>query len=273
MAMISLGPVRLHYEEQGRGEAVVLVNGIMMTVRSWAAQIPALAERYRCIAYDLRGQWLSDKPDQDYSFDDHAADLLGLLDRLDLGRVHLVGVSYGGAVAMRFAGEHSHRLRSLSLLNTVEAGDDRHRRLFQSWLELLGEDPSELLAATEAQNYSPEYIAANRGLLDRIDGWFRSQPRDYYRAIGHLIPAIRDVNLGHWLGSIECPTLVLAAARDALVGAEPSRRIAEAIPGARLVTLDTGHAAPLEAPSAVNAVLRPFIDEHSEAPHGQAEET
>jgi len=115
---VRLRDVTLHYVAVGRGEPVVMVHGGLEDYRGWSAQLAALAARYRAVAYSRRYNFpnrneISSTPS--YSAQVDADDLAMLIEKLHLGRVHLVGHSYGGLVALLFAMEHPALLRSLTL--------------------------------------------------------------------------------------------------------------------------------------------------------------
>ena len=82
------------------------------------AQVAALEERYQVVRYNIRGHGYSPVPDGPYSIDDSANDLVALLDRLGIGRTHLVGLSLGGMTAMRVAARKPERVDRLVLLCT-----------------------------------------------------------------------------------------------------------------------------------------------------------
>lgn len=267
--LLQLPEVGLHWEQAGEGEPVIFINGIMMTARSWQPQTQTLSRRWRCIHYDLRGQLLSGKPPGPYGFEQHASDLLSLLDSLELPSAHLVGISYGGAVAQRFAARHPRRVRSLSLITTTAEATAAHRQRFQAWLDVLEAQPRELFAFTLRENYSTEFIRGHRAELEHVDAWYRGRGDDYYQGLRSLVPSIRDVNLRPALASIECPVLVVAARHDALVGREASYRLAAAIPGARLKEIAGGHAISIEQPAALNAVLAEFLQRQEATVYGE----
>ena len=115
----NLGPITLAYIEQGQGVPVIFVHGSGATdLRTWGAQIEPFAERYRAIAYSQRyhypNLWIGDGSEIN-SLPTHAADLAAFIDTLQVGRVHLVSLSFGADIALRFAVDFPHRLRTLTL--------------------------------------------------------------------------------------------------------------------------------------------------------------
>src|SRR5262245_61547784 len=94
---------RIHYEVYGDGpQAMVFIPPwSIVHSRVYKAQIPYLSERFRCIAYDARGNGLSDRPDtvEAYSLDNHLADALAIMDATRAGEAILVGLSLGGLIA------------------------------------------------------------------------------------------------------------------------------------------------------------------------------
>jgi haloacetate dehalogenase len=111
--------IRQHYLEAGSGPPVVLLHGFPETSFAWRFQIPALAERFRVIAPDLRGYGETDKPASGYDKRTMANDVIALMDELDIGRVALVGHDRGARVATRFAKDHPHRLDRLVVMDNV----------------------------------------------------------------------------------------------------------------------------------------------------------
>ncbi len=115
---------RLFYTLTGRGEAVVLVHGSWGDHHNWDAVVPALSAGYAVVAYDRRGHSASTAAVEP-TVHDHVADLAAIIDAVGLGPVHLVGNSYGAAIALRTAASHPSRLRSLTaheppLMRTVD---------------------------------------------------------------------------------------------------------------------------------------------------------
>jgi pimeloyl-ACP methyl ester carboxylesterase/creatinine amidohydrolase/Fe(II)-dependent formamide hydrolase-like protein len=103
---------RLFYEVKGTGPDVVLIHGGQLDCRMWDDQFAAFSRDFRVIRYDVRGYGGSYQPDRLYS---DADDLAGLLDYLGVEKVHIVGLSLGGRIAIDLAVTHPARVASLTL--------------------------------------------------------------------------------------------------------------------------------------------------------------
>ncbi|HEX2174097.1 MAG TPA: alpha/beta fold hydrolase [Dehalococcoidia bacterium] len=119
-----LPEVMLHYVTAGEGDPIVLLHGWPQTWYEWRRVIPALADRYRVIAPDLRGLGDSSRPAGGYDKRTIAADLWSLLrDHMGLDRYFLVGHDWGGPVAYALAAAHPESVRRLAILDVVIPGD------------------------------------------------------------------------------------------------------------------------------------------------------
>ncbi|RQS12159.1 alpha/beta fold hydrolase [Burkholderia sp. Bp8998] len=99
--------VSLYYKDWGTGRPVVFIHGWPLNADMWDVQMHHLASQgFRCIAYDRRGFGRSSQPWQGYDYDTLADDLAGLLDKLDLREVTLVGFSMGGGEVARYIARH-----------------------------------------------------------------------------------------------------------------------------------------------------------------------
>lgn len=85
----------LHYQQYGQGEPLVLLHGLGSSSLDWELQVPLLSQHYRVILLDSRGHGRSDKPVDGYQIATFSEDLLALLEHLQTGPVHLVGLSMG----------------------------------------------------------------------------------------------------------------------------------------------------------------------------------
>lgn len=104
MPRVTINDNKLHYQQMGSGPDIVLIHGLFSNIAFWWSHIaPLLAQSHRVTALDLRGHGLSGMTERGYRAVDLAEDVVALLEHLDLSEVHLVGHSYGGAIALATA--------------------------------------------------------------------------------------------------------------------------------------------------------------------------
>ena len=112
----------LHYESEGKGEALVLIPGFASGLSIWTKQTPALSRHFRVISFDPRGVDESDKPEGPQSISLLADDVALLLLALHVPSAHILGVSFGGFVAQEFALKYPLMTRKLVLCCTSFGG-------------------------------------------------------------------------------------------------------------------------------------------------------
>lgn len=109
------------YALEGRAGALVVMlsNSLLTDFRMWDAQMPALSADYQVLRYDTRGHGGSEAAPPPYSMEMLVQDVVALLDRLRIPRVHFVGLSMGGMIGQRLAALHATRLNSITLCDTA----------------------------------------------------------------------------------------------------------------------------------------------------------
>jgi pimeloyl-ACP methyl ester carboxylesterase len=137
---IDVNGTAFNYVEQGQGVPVVLVHGSLGDYRTWTGEMGDFAARYHVIAYSLRNHYPDTWTGGPYSSQGHIADLVALLQALNLGPVHLVGHSYGGTMAAVVARDHPELVRSLVLaepgLNSLVANVDEAKPLLTEFFKV-----------------------------------------------------------------------------------------------------------------------------------------
>ncbi|WP_206076292.1 alpha/beta fold hydrolase [Marinitoga lauensis] len=123
----------IYYEIHGEGYPLVLMNGIMMNTASWKEHINILKKYFKVIVYDMRDQGRSIKMKKNYNIDIHADDLYKFLNYLNLDKVNLLGLSYGGQVAEIFAIKYPEKINKLILSNTTYKVDKFLVSIGKSW--------------------------------------------------------------------------------------------------------------------------------------------
>jgi 3-oxoadipate enol-lactonase len=251
---------RIYWESLGKGEPVAFLNGILMTVDSWKLQTLEIGRHFRCVMHDFRGQLRSSKPDSAWTLEDHARDLKALLDDLGIDTCHVVGTSYGGEVGMLFAATWPERVRSLSVIASVsELGPDTDR-IARDWRRAALEAPMSLYQTMLPTTFSPEFVAANPGLIEQGEARLKACDQAFFKAFAGLVDAFCALEITPILDRIRCPALVIAGEKDLLKPPRYSQIIADGIEGSELlVAPGAGHAVVLEQPEFINRKLVDFI--------------
>jgi pimeloyl-ACP methyl ester carboxylesterase len=108
----------IHYEQVGSGRDLVFIHGLLGNMTFWSCSLlPELMKDFRVCLYDLRGHGLSEAQNSGYTSSNMAEDLRGLLQYLGIGQAHLVGYSFGGAVALHCAARYPEEIPSLTLVD------------------------------------------------------------------------------------------------------------------------------------------------------------
>jgi len=257
---------QLYYEEHGAGpETIVFAHGLFWSGEMFAAQVAALQDRYRCVTFDFRGQGQSEMTRDGYDMETLAEDAAALIRQLGLAPCHFAGLSMGGFIGMRLALRQPELLRSLILLET--SADPEPAENLPSYRKLLTvaqviglhpvagrvmptmfgqtfmRDPARAQQRAEWQarlagNRRPGILNATRGVLDRV-------------------------GVADQLDQIRTPTLIIVGDEDVATKPDRAQRMAERIPGARLVTIPhAGHTSTVEEPAAVTAAIEAFLAGH-----------
>jgi 3-oxoadipate enol-lactonase len=257
---------RLYYEFLGPadGQTVALLNGIAMSVGHWKAIADLMAaEGYRVLLHDMRGQFLSEKPEGPYSFSGHAADLAALLDALGIDKAHIVGTSYGAEMGLYFAREYRRLTASLVVIAGAANYDTVLGRTIESWKAAALMDSRVFYRTILPWNYSASWLAQNSELLAKRESELASLPADYFKAFAALCDAFLALDIAERLGDISVPTLALAAGEDLLKPPRYSRFIADKIPGAEYEEIPgSGHAVVLEQAQETARRILAFLKRH-----------
>jgi pimeloyl-ACP methyl ester carboxylesterase len=249
---------RMSYMEAGAGDPLVLLHGIGSYSGGWRYILAGLSHRYRVVAWNAPGYYLSDNLMAEIPTGPQYVDALAaLLDALQIETALLADSSFGSMVAATYAARHPHRVQRLALLGASRgwgwvSAEERSQRLRSRedsirdgglglaearWAQLLSSRPSDT-----AVRLTKDVLATTnkRGFMQSVR-------------------ASLEVDVLSFANAIEAPTLLIVGAEDRVNPPEVSRSIQAAIKGSRLVELaGVGHLPKLEEPEKVIQLL----DEH-----------
>lgn len=259
----------------GSGEAVLLLHGFPQDRSSWRYISDSLQQAgYRTVAPDQRGYSPGARPTRtsEYSMAALTADMVGLLDALDIERAHVVGHDWGGAVAWALAATHPQRLRSLTVLSTphpaaMQRAVTRSTQGLRSWYMGLFQVPG--LAEYLLKPGRPLWSALMRGLPaasqqrysdNAQDSAARTAMLQWYRAVPR--EAVKPSIQWH---RIATPTLYIWGQRDPALGAAAAQATADFVAGPyTFVALSgQGHWLPERAAERVTPLILEHLDAHS----------
>jgi pimeloyl-ACP methyl ester carboxylesterase len=278
MPAVELNGTRLEYTDCGRGEPVIALHCSGSSGGQWRRLTDALDGRFRVLAPDLHGcgrtaPWPGHRP---ITFADEAQ-IVGALLQACGGAAHLVGHSFGGAVALHAARLHTPHVRSLALIEPVafhllRDGDDRDAAALREI-----SDVADMVTRAVA---SGDYLAGFGRFVDYWSGpgaW-AAVPAAKHAAMAGSLGTValnfwaglnEPTRAGHFAG-VDVPTLVVAGERSPFAGRRVSGRVAQVLPNARLVTLHgAGHMAPVTHADAVNDLIRAHLDAYVGSPRLQ----
>ncbi len=245
MSFVDAAGVRLHYQLEGRDGApwLVLSNSLGTTFEMWAPQMPALLENFRVVRYDTRGHGKSSVPAGPYSIAQLGNDVVALLDHLGIARAHFCGLSMGGMTGIWLGIHQPQRIDRLVLCNTtaqIGTADSWNARIEKVKQEGVGAVVPTVLDrwfTSDFQRAAPGQVNIVRDML------LRTSPVGYVANCA----AVRDMDERGGLGRITARTLVIAGKFDTSTPPGDGKFIADNIPGARFVELDTAHLSNWEA--------------------------
>ena len=236
----------MHWTITGTGPlTVVLTHGLAASAATWAAQVPALAARYRVLTWDLRGHGASSADRGPCTIADLAADLRAVLDQAGVARAVVLGHSAGGVVAMQFALECPERTAGLVLLGTASECNARARQFYE-----------DLAAIAEERGMDP--VRKRLGVSAEQAREAPTDPATFAR-VARAMASLNTSPLTARLSEIRSPVQIIVGEKDFL-GAGGSVILSRHIAGSRLsIVPERGHGLFQEDPAAFNALVLDFL--------------
>jgi pimeloyl-ACP methyl ester carboxylesterase len=265
MPIIDVNCTTLWFEDTGpgsTGETVAFSHGLLWNTTLFAPQIEALRGRYRCIAWDHRGQGRSaDDPRHCIGMELVWKDAVALLEKLGTGPVHFCGLSMGGFVAMRMGARRPDLVRSLILIETSadpEPAENVPRyRLLSNVTRFLGSGV--VIGKVAPIMLGKTFLADPAKAAERQRAFATMAGRKgVWRAVNGVIDR---AGVHDELSRIAAPTLVMVGEEDVATVPAKAERLHAAIAGSRLVRIPgAGHSSSIEQPEAVTKAIAGFLE-------------
>jgi len=241
MPIVKVNGIDLYYEEHGTGMPIVVIHGTSSSALVWGDAVHELAARGRCVVYDRRGCFRSQRPEPYVRTDvaEHGADAVALIDALGAAPAIVIGRSYGGETALDLVRRRPETVSALVLLEAAVLTLDPEA---MAWAQPL-KDKILATAERDMSAVGETFIRAVAG----DDAWdsFPSELREMFTQNG---PAIAAEFRGRWLEmsedelrSITQPTLVVSAKDSPEAFRRVGSRMAELLPNCETVRVEGGH--------------------------------
>lgn len=252
----------IYYEEYGDGRPLLLLNGIMMSCASWAEFVEPLSQQNHLILLDLLDQGKSDKMDGFFSQKLQVEVVNGLLEHLGLGKVGVMGISYGSEVALQLAIQYPQHVDKLVLFNATAATGPWLKDIGDAWNKAAGDGEAYYLT-TIPVIYSPEFYKKKKEWMDRrrdILVPVFSNPA-FAGSMVRLTRSSEEYDVREQLKEIAAPTLVVSSQQDYLTPVEEQELIASRVPRCDHVVIPgCGHASMYEKPVLFTSLVLGFIN-------------
>lgn len=265
MAILNFKGRQIFYDITGEGKPILILNGIMMSTKSWEPFVKTLSYQNQLIRLDFIDQGQSDKLENSFYTQSLQVDVIEyLLKELNLAKINLVGISYGGEVALLFAAKHPHMVERLVLFNTTPYTSPWLQEIGHQW-NAIGRtrDGKVYYQTTIPVIYSPSYFEKHLEWMKKRETVLIpifSTP-SFLDAMERLTNSAESFDARSVLNQIQCPTLIVAADEDYLTPISNQRELHRLIESSELVILPgVGHASMYEKPLLFVTLILGFIN-------------
>jgi pimeloyl-ACP methyl ester carboxylesterase len=263
MPAVRVDGIEVAYDRVGQGPPLVLAHGATTDARLFRPQAEDLADEFTVVAWDEPGAGRSSDVPPSFALADYARCLAAVIEDVDLGPAHVLGLSWGGTVVLELYRHHAELVRTLLLVDTyagwkgsLPAAEVRKR---VEGAERMLAVPDEEFAPTMPGLFAGRPPAGAVRLLSVMSADARP------RSMRTELTVMAEADQRDLLPGITVPTLLLWGELDARSPVDfVARPLLEAIPEATLVVLPgTGHLSNIEAPEPFNRTVREFCRAHS----------
>ena len=213
---------------------IVLIHGLGLNQDVWTWQIPFFNE-YNVLIYDLLGHGDSKNPGKKVTLDTFSAQLNGLIERLSLKKIMLIGFSLGSMISRKYSFNYPQKVEALILLNSPRrVADSEKDEILSRSLMLKKEGPNSSVKAAIERWFSPEFQNSNKPIIDLVTFWINRNDKDTYSKIYTLL----------YYGSLELeekkdfkPALIVTCDQDFANGPSVAKRISKELPNSKVSIL------------------------------------
>jgi 3-oxoadipate enol-lactonase len=251
--------VDIHYEIEGNGPWLTMSHSLACNLHMWDPQMPVLAKKFKVLRFDTRGHGQSSAPAGEYTLEQLADDVKGLLDALNVRQTHWAGLSMGGMIGQAFALKYPGVFQSMVLADTTSRRPPDAQKMWGERIQnAQAKGMDALVAGTLERWFTEPYRKARKDVMERIGNDIRRTPVAGFVGCCH---AISKVDYLDRLKEIRCPALVIVGEHDHGTPPEAARAIQQNLPGSELKILaSAAHLSNIEQAEEFNQAMIGFLD-------------
>ena len=255
--------IKIHYEERGSGEPIILIMGLGADGSVWEDHVQAYEKHFRCILMDNRGAGLSDKPTGPYTTEMMADDTAGLMEAIGIEQARIAGISMGGAIAQNLAIRHPVKVRSMVLVSTWARCDTYAKTVFEHFKKMRrASDPADFTELLQLWIFATEYFGKTIKDLQQAQLEARANPMPQ-----HAFEAQCDACITHntieQLQKVSVPALITVGESDIFTPLVFSQDLSQLLTNSEIMILpNVGHAHHWESLEEFNQKTTKFLLEH-----------
>jgi 3-oxoadipate enol-lactonase len=267
MPRIRAGNIMMNYDQQGSGEALVLIPYLAADFACYTFQVADYSKHFTCVSVDLRGTGESDKPGGVYSTEMFADDVAALMQTIGIPRAHICGLSLGAAVGIWLAAKYPDRVKSLSLHSCWPKSDAYIKTVVQGWqvmAKAMNSMPEMVIQGIFPWCFTPELYAQKPDYIQALSDFVRGRPRQPVDAFIQESDAVMAHDAEAQLGKIVAPTQITFGRHDMVTSTRFADRLTNGIKSSELYIFeDCSHAPLYENVAAFNEKTLAFLRKHA----------
>jgi 3-oxoadipate enol-lactonase len=241
-------------------QSLLFVHGFPYDHHMWDKVVDPLSSEYHCVTYDIRGLGKSDPGDGQYTIEMFTEDLYSVIDKLNLDKPVLIGLSMGGYISLRAVERNKGKFRGLILCDTKSEADNNQNKIKRAQaINIINNKGLE----TFLQEFIPTCFAEEsiKRLGKEYEEVFeRSKTFDPIGVKGCLLAMAGRTETTDYLDKIDFPSLLLCGDKDKLTPPEVMEKMSNRITNSEFVVItESGHMTPIEQPEIVYNRIIDFL--------------
>ena len=262
MPTIEINGCNYYYESHGNpaNETMLFSHGLLWSGKMFRKQVDFFKDRYHIITYDQRGQGQSSVPETGYELDQLYLDAVGLIEKLNLKKVHFIGLSMGGFIGMRLAARRPDLMHSLILMETsaeLEPSTAKYA-LLNTIVKIFG--VKAIVSPVMKIMFGDKFLN-DASRKEEKAFWISELLKNKKTITRSVRGIIRRKGMEEEITKITCPVLVMVGTQDKATVPAKAEFIHKQIPQSKLAYVEgAGHSSSIEEPDQVNGIIKGFLE-------------